>query len=727
MAMKGLRAMMAVLVLMSVAFSLSVSPTSVVENMTVGGHKSVLFNITNDANETVSVTFSKTGDIASWISFSESTLTIANGSTAQLTIYINVPSDEDEGQHSATIFFNANNSDEANATVTVNVIKWLFQNEYWIKEGSTIEVEPFGVSFVLYDVGAEVNTSLGMMSPGDTKLLSNGNVKVELLDRYGDEAKFKIYTTDSSTSVNIEEPQTQSSEGESEENKKCGLEPVISLMAFKIQKDSSTTKYISFRNTCDETIDVNNIYFSGDIIDTPQGTKPLSFQAEVGPVDPGEEITIRIDVNSHDVDPGRYAATLYVIGYMGNERKEAKTDFILDVLSSVSPSQMELNPNVTYPKTVTVGDAFTITITNIPADANVVFLEPAHVVRINSGRVGNYYYWEGKIDQEGTYSIYVTISYMESAVPMVLTITAEKPVPKNIRLDVTPQVITPGSYITVNTYDQETNALIDADITVRVHDKKTGALLSQFTYQAPFIAECGKKYYIEATYEGYTPANKWVEVSNIPTSLDITPANPKINDTVTIKYISLQDSSPVPNAKIKVNGVEYTGSVVTVTADSETLDITASADCYDSQHKVINVELPLALVESHKGEKVGEEMWWYFNKPVEWSLLDESNNELASGTAQNVTLLFDQPGTYYLYVNGEEYETIEVKKGFTIPSVNPLIVVAVLAIAFLLFGRGSQSGGVTEGGEQLKIPKFRLGGKSPEEEFRPPASQEIMG
>jgi len=712
--MKGWVALLVLIMAIGSAFSLQVSPETIDTNMTVGQRMQVSVDITNQLNETLLVTFHKSGSAADFILFSEPLVVIGPESVRSTDIYIDVPLEVSEGTYDGNIDVISNvSSEEAVINLSIKVAKWIFKKQFWIDEGGTIKIDPYGVHIIVSAVGPEVNTSIGIFSPGDVVFLADNQIRVKLIDRYEGKAKFEISTTDPYTSVQIINPKA-------EEEPACKIEPIVSIMAFKIQKDSSTTKYISFRNNCDKKLVVKTIYFTGDIIDTPEGTKPLSYQAEVGTVDPGAEFSIRIDVDTHGVETGKYAATLYVVGYADTIRLEAKTDFVIDVISGIRPSSYVLSPNITYPKQVEVGKAFDIIIANVPKDASIVVLETSGISKIKEQRTDTYYKWTGKITEAGTKSVYISISYGNQIYPAILQITAEQPVPKIIKVVLQPEKVYPGTFVELYAVDQNSGEkLDDAEILVKVYDKRTGEMISQFVYSSQFKAECNKRYYVEATKEGYTSDKVWIEVNDIPTKLSIDPEEPKLNETVTVKYLSLSDSAPVPGATITINGETFGDSIVTFKADSEQLDIEAKAECYQLQSTVVPVEVPLKLIKSGGKRQPGKTVWWLFNKEVEWSI-KKDGEELSSGLDQNVTLTFVEPGKYQLYADGKLIEEFKISPSYLS---NPKYILIALLVGFAVILISKIRGSEYLPPEEISgVPKFSLGGSG---EFTPPASTEV--
>jgi len=665
-----------------------VSPTSIQDQIQVGKSKTYQISIQNTENGTTFY-LNKSGDIASWIYFSTTSIYIDASETKTIEILIQVPENAAEGTYTGSIGV-WNGTTLKTISVNITVIKWVYSQTYWFNEGDTITIQPFNFQFKITNVGREVVTTVGNFSVGDTKLFSNNNIELTLLDRYEDQARFRIRTTEQSTTISVEHEAKEEEETTLTEG--CKLEPLINRYVLSVQKDTVTRRVVTVRNSGDYEITLKDMVLE-DVIQTSTGTKPISVQASLGTLAPGSEVTLTVAIDTRGLDIGVYTPAIILVGYCNNERVEARVNFDLTVIEKLEPETFDVS--ITGPTQAEAGKDFTITLSGIPEGATIVPGIPQGITEVSHNLLGGTYTWVGRASNAGTYTITFQITKGETSITKTwsIQITAP-PQPKNLRIDIFPPAPLAGQSVTIAVRDHSTGQIVsNAEITVTVKDVKTLTVVSQFQYTGSFQVQAGKQYCITASAPGYQQATRCFTVTQQqqqqPTTktmrIEITPEEPVEGDDVTITVVDTATGREVQGVTIKINDVTYhENPVILEDVASGTMMIVATAPGYAQVQKNVNVAQKPSLLSRPQKFTYGATVSWVYNGPVSWELL-LNNETLLTGRDSNITITLLQEGTYTLIAAGEVVDTFTVRKGFFSSISLGNIGKAVIGILVLLF------------------------------------------
>jgi len=678
-----MRRLLLVFLVLVGTYAFTVSPTNIIDSIKIGEEKSFSITINNTGVNDTTFYLNKSGELSSWIYFSATSVEIPAGQSKSINILVIVPDTASEGTYNGTVGIYDGGYEEVK--ISIKAVKWVYETTEWFTEGDEITISPFSFVFRIESVGRDVVTSIGNFSVGDTKVVSSGNIELTLLDRYGDQARFKIRTTDISTSIQIQHKVPE----EVEEN--CAIEPLINKYILTVQKGITTRKVLTIRNTGTKSVELKDFILE-DVIQTSYGTKPISAEADLGILEPGQEISISIKIDTTDMRPGSYTPSLIVVGYCDNTRVEARVNFDITVVEELVPET--LNMTLSAPKTAEVGTPFTIEVFGIPTDGSLSVIEPAGIERISLIRSGTRFIWTGKATSVGDY----TMIFIGSLRGLVDTKTASISVTEkkgNLIIDVIPPTPVDGTTVTVVTKDSLTNSVVPSTITVQVKDLRTASVINQFTYTAPFRVNQGFQYCFSATATGYSPATKCITVSAGATQttttqlvIEVAPENPVEGDDV---KISVKDSlgNLVSGARIRVNDVWYNENSITLPdVASGVMTIYVTAPNFNPVQKTFQILPKPELVAEPQNFEFGSTVCWNYTAPVSWELL-VNNASTLTGKSDTICFVIDKEGKYELYAGGELVKSFEVRKGFlqsfSLGKIGQLVLFILVAVGFLAY------------------------------------------
>jgi hypothetical protein len=104
------------------------------------------------------------------------------------------------------------------------------------------------------------------------------------------------------------------------------LEPSLTKARIVVEANIQSSMLLSFRNKYLEPVELRDIYIEGSIT-TAEGMKPLGWSGKLKTLEPGEDLTITILLDTRGVTLGTYPVSLSLIAYKGSEKIVKKVDF----------------------------------------------------------------------------------------------------------------------------------------------------------------------------------------------------------------------------------------------------------------------------------------------------------------------------------------------------------------------------------------------------------------
>ena len=670
------------------AFAWTYYPTEAHYNTTPGTSHELYLLFENRDNETINITITKEGYISSWITVTEPFITLNPGSISAPTqrliqILIDVPSTA-EGVYSGDLKLDDGNSTKY-VNISIDVSKWVFSKEIIVDANTKVSLTNPNFVFEVHNIGAtvELYVSGTKYDLGPNNAYESSNVKVTVIDRWDNQAKLKIQTTDQGTSISTEALQQQQvTEG--------SLEPLVSKWSFKVQEGTTKKMYVSVMNNHPYACDLKDLVMIGDVIETTSGRKPLDFgEVSLGKLDAGAEFVYPVEVNTNDVDLGTYTIRTQLIALCNGQREVAETVWELTVVSNVKPVAKTQSLQIDYPSSVNVNEEFTITVSNIPAGWNVYLIEQPNMNKTSTRRTEDLFEWKGKITQKGTYTIPLWIFKSDGSVEIKnLQISVAQPQQTNnnqqnqneLEIEIVPYPPKAKDTITITVRDKATLDTLDA--TINIKEYSGDQLVNSYMYAGPFQVDAGKKYCVEAAAQGYLSKELCFNVNLMDAKLDI-PDSVKVGDSVTIRYVDL-DGRPIPNAKITINDEVFNSAEVTFTAKKQTYNIEASADGYKTVTATIEPELSISILESTIAT-VGKESIIKLDNSANWEVR-YNDTVVANGSGDEIRFTAENPGVYDIYVEGTYLDSVTVESGkLNVSTTQIVILIGVVAVLILSY------------------------------------------
>lgn len=519
------------LLLLSTAFAFTLAPNAQDLDAVKGDVKTITYTITNDGNQTNAYVITTTGAASSWFTYDTTYLTIAQGQTGTFTATIIVPDTADVGTSSAVITATEDaTSDAETATVNVNVKKWSYEDYAWLKQGEQLDINPLGYrlvlletgdSYIRYDLyrGSTKEKSEALLSTNAYITEDNLQITLEDVSGTGQEVRLKIQTTDPATTMSV------SDSGEVGANGK--LEPVISKYIFSLEQGKTESLTVTVRNLFNDKVEVK------DITLFPIGSDLFQInQAEMKNLQPNEDLSIGMKIDSTGVTPDTYTANLQVVGFYRNQKVQATIPFEVTVTQSKNPTAVSGGMVATLPAEGYVGNATELKVQPV-MQGDTLFVEPKEGMDTTSEATmtGDVLKKKLTFSKTGMYS--VTAYLMRGGTVLTTfqkTITInEPPKPprdKNMQIYTTPSNPEVGDTIQVNVRDADSGDLVKG-----VNILVNGAAVSQ---GSSITLEKGKQYAIEAFADGYAKTSKTFDYRNkaapTPTPAPSITASPSVQN-----------------------------------------------------------------------------------------------------------------------------------------------------------------------------------------------------
>ncbi len=633
--MRKLRIIFAILIVLPIAFSLSINTTNIVD--TVNAQKTYYFKVSNPSNNTYSCTISKEGEISNYLYLSTNYFTLNQYSDYEFNVLF-IPGPEKTYIGKIKVSCDGN---ELETNLNITYSKYLYSKTIFVKSGemynvngiklSIIEVKDNGVIAKINDVEHFLGTY-------------KNDIEISFVESFLEYAKLIIK---SNKEIKIEKSYQV---GE--------LVPLQEKIILRIAQNVFKKIYISVLNNLPFNCVAKDVVVSGDSVLTEEGRKPLDVEAVLGTIKPNEIFTYTVILNTKDVEPGSYNIETNLVAICNNKRYDAKTIFEINVVRTIAKEETA-SLLVEYPKKVNVNETFEIKINS----KDVILWQLPEMITESFEKTKDGYIWKGRIVKPGTYNIQVTLIKEGIATNNYLTIEV---VTKEMKANIIISPENPRIDDLINVQAQCDSS--NVPITVSVYEKDK--LLGKYTYSTPIKAEKGKKYCF--SIECGEKIEKCVEVgkkfANIVIDGDI-----KYNNQITIKYVdSLGNLIP---ADIKINGNPYKNPA-TITLTSEIYNIFAESEDYESVTKTINVIIP--KIESYNVS--GNMVYVMFNAPFSWQITKDGKT-IRSGFGKEIFEKLDY-GDYDLIVEGNKMAQISIP--FSI-STNMIILILSLVFLFAIF------------------------------------------
>jgi len=656
----------------SFAFAWTFSPTSISYSTIPGSSKNYYIIFTNDQNNSYNITITKEGYIAPWLSLSSSLFSLNPGTETSptqrvITLTINVPANV-EGNYNGYLKI-SDGTIEKDLPINISVSKWVFKKEITVQANSKVVLTNPDFTFDVGEIGEYVNIYVAgtKYSLGPGQSYTSDNVKITVIDRWSDEAKLEIETTDPTTQVNVE--QSQSSSNGLVSSLGQGLVPLISKWSFKVQQGTEKQMSVSVMNNENVPCSLKDIVVSGDVIETNEGRKPLDIgDVSLGILGPGKEFTYPVVINTKGVDLGTYIIKTELIAICGNQRQVADTVWQITVVPGVHPEN-NLPLQISCPKNATPGKPFEIDVNNIPAGWKAYIIQQDFMNQTSYNAQPDSIQWEGVIKKPGVYTIpiwifkpdgSVTIHNCKIQVGKVQQKSNKQSNNNNnnnlpqLAVDIIPSQPRPNETVTLSPHDPKTYMPVSANITIKVY--KGNILIGMIT-KTKFTVQNGYKYCIHAYAKGYKPFDKCFTVTLAPSKLVISPSKVHYGDSVTVDYLD-STGRPIPDADIKINGKDFHSSEVNFVANEKEYDIYASAPGYQPQKATIKPTVKLEIVGmniSYANQKSEIKL----NANASWTVKAKNGTVIAKGSSDLISFAAP-PGTYDIYVNGKLLKTIYI-------------------------------------------------------------------
>lgn len=120
------------------------------------------------------------------------------------------------------------------------------------------------------------------------------------------------------------------------------LEPAFTLYKKTFEEGVTSKIRMSLRSHYPEKIEIRDILLEGDVIFTSDGvSKPIGYEGSFGFLNPEQDLSIDVTVNTVNLEPGTYSCKMVVVYYYKNVRYETPINFEISVIKSLEPKKEE--------------------------------------------------------------------------------------------------------------------------------------------------------------------------------------------------------------------------------------------------------------------------------------------------------------------------------------------------------------------------------------------------
>ena len=259
--------------------------------------------IYNDANETFTSTVNIIGNVSQVVTLLNTSITIEPFKLG--TIYYNVSTNQ-EGFWSGEI-------NVSGLSVPIYVYSKAFKVANWYRSGQALNIQPGDYRIVIQNVSATALLSIfqhGYLiqskSFGINDEFSTQDLKIKVLDIFQDLVKIEITSKYLNTQINVEAAPPETGF--------VNFGFYTTQYANTVTTDTSLKETFILRNGLNEAVNLKTVEYSGTII-TSEGRQPINaVQYNLGMLQPGEETSFVVEINTKGISPGVWTPILTVKG-----------------------------------------------------------------------------------------------------------------------------------------------------------------------------------------------------------------------------------------------------------------------------------------------------------------------------------------------------------------------------------------------------------------------------
>jgi len=457
------------------------------ESLTLNQPKLISITLYNDANSTYTSSVNLTGNVTQVATLLNTSVSIAPFDLA--TLYLNASTSE-EGVWTGSV-------DLTDLTIPVTLYAQKFHSTGWYKVGDSISVQPGDYKINIQNVSEQkafiVVTQHGYVLQGKFysigETFSSDGFSFKVLDAYQNLVKLEILSDYLQTTVTV----SHSSEGTGTAGGSFSF--YTTQYANTIESGSEIKEHFILRNGLSTPVQLKKIEYSGTVI-TDKGRQPINaIQYELGTLQPGEETTFVVDINTKGLSPGVWTPIMTVKGLtQDNQIVSASISFVLTVTKAVAPST-QANITIEYPEEVVADEPFNITISGLTSGMTVDMEPNPHLIGMNVSQKEGKWTWTGKIDVNQSLPATIYVKLLGGVFKTFkFNLTVPKP-PEPIIIN-SPEVVWVGDPFSV---------LTNPPTTIDINGTE---------YQTPANVTLllPGKYLVKASKEGYKSSEKWIEV-----------------------------------------------------------------------------------------------------------------------------------------------------------------------------------------------------------------------
>ena len=465
--------------------------------------------IYNDANETLEANVSLTGNVSQVATLITNNVTVEPFGIGHINISI---TSNEEGYWEGNVNISG-------ILVPIRVTCSRFHSTGWYRAGQVLTVQPgdyririINVSDTAYIITLKSGYLLEARNYNINDKFKTSDFEFVIRDMFQDMVKIEIISNYLDTTVSV------SGEGESgeEEGGFGSFSFYITTYANTITSDTTLKEQFILRNGLNKAVMLKTIEYSGTVV-TQEGRQPINaVQYTLGLLQPGQETTFVVEINTKGLSPGMWTPTMTVKGLTeDNKIVSATINFALTVTkSTLSPSSE--NITISYPEEVEANKEFEIVVSGLTSGMSVDMEPNPHLIGTNITMEDGNWTWKGYLDVNETQQVTIYVKLLGG---MFKTFRFNLTVPKQpepLSISYTPLHPWVGEEIKITTYP------VNATITIDGNE-----------YTPPFIPLIAKNYTIKATAEGYLPAEEVIEV--LP-QITANVTGKRVGDTVKIQF-----------------------------------------------------------------------------------------------------------------------------------------------------------------------------------------------
>lgn len=648
------------------SLGLQVNPTSWSVTVRPGASEQETFYVLNDQNATINVQISTN---SSWIWLSKTSMSLSAFSSDSFNALLLVPSSASDGTYNWNI-----SVDGKEILVTVIVQKWVWNKTVWVKEGSYVYFDGTNNGFRVVEVDfANDKVKIGEVESGSvtqTYWLNVGqskewsDKKLDVLDMFDDYVKLRFWSTETHTIEVEEESQpSQPSQVAGE------FRFYVSEFGNTYVQGSSSMERFTLRNGLNEPVELKTITFEGTTIDKNGVRKPIRLEHySLVTLEPGQEKSFDITIDTEGLDPGEYRCAFYVSGLGKNSGQvyTASVHFDIWVIEKIAPAGEETSLKIEMPSKVDVNEQFDIRVTGLKDDDTVVVYQLPEMVTVNVDRTPDEYVWTGKITKAGNYSIQINIIKGTGiALPFFKKIqVGEIKQGKNeTEITIIPYPPKAGDTVSIS---------VEPETTAEIKVYEDGTLVARYFYSSPFKVEAGKKYCVYAKPEGMEEKEVCFTIGKKKFKVTLTPSTPKVGDTLKVEVRNEDGSAFTGELTITINDKTFNAPVATyLIQNEEPISIKVEAEGYETYSSSITPRVQAtntSVIPSSVG--VGSEVTIQLNRPALWEIRSGAEIVAFSNTpSSTISFTPQSEGDYDVYVEGTKIGTVHASAGLlSLPS-----------------------------------------------------------